>query len=69
MLPVLRFLVRLVAIADFLAFTAFLWLLAWLPWPGRHQVELLDAAGKVVDRIGIEVRGASARAPSAPARR
>ncbi|WP_354686888.1 penicillin-binding protein 1C [Cupriavidus necator] len=37
---------------------------AWLPWPGRHQVELLDAAGKVVDRIGIEVRGASVRAPS-----
>ncbi|MBP0621911.1 penicillin-binding protein 1C [Cupriavidus consociatus] len=42
---------------------------AWLPWPGRHQVELLDAAGKVVDRIGIEVRGASVRAPSTPARR
>ncbi|MDF3834882.1 penicillin-binding protein 1C [Cupriavidus basilensis] len=34
---------------------------AWLPWPGRHQVELLDAGGKVVDRIGIEVRGAVAR--------
>jgi len=42
---------------------------AWLPWPGRHQVELLDAAGKVVDRIGIEVRGASARAPDASAGR
>ncbi|AQV96083.1 penicillin-binding protein 1C [Cupriavidus necator] len=42
---------------------------AWLPWPGRHQVELLDAAGKVVDRIGIEVRGASVRAPATPAKR
>ncbi|SOY55583.1 Penicillin-binding protein, transglycosylase and transpeptidase [Cupriavidus taiwanensis] len=42
---------------------------AWLPWPGRHQVELLDAAGKVVDRIGIEVRGASVRAPVPAARR
>ncbi|WP_454711508.1 penicillin-binding protein 1C [Cupriavidus nantongensis] len=42
---------------------------AWLPWPGRHQVELLDAAGKVVDRIGIEVRGASVRAPAPAARR
>lgn len=42
---------------------------AWLPWPGRHQVELLDAAGKVVDRIGIEVRGASVRVPVAAARR
>ncbi|SPR95810.1 penicillin-binding protein 1C [Cupriavidus taiwanensis] len=41
---------------------------AWLPWPGRHQVELLDAAGKVVDRIGIEVRGASVRAPVPAAR-
>ncbi|SPA36092.1 Penicillin-binding protein, transglycosylase and transpeptidase [Cupriavidus taiwanensis] len=40
---------------------------AWLPWPGRHQVELLDATGKVVDRIGIEVRGASVRAPAANA--
>ncbi|MNN55181.1 hypothetical protein D3C81_1700430 [compost metagenome] len=34
---------------------------AWLPWPGRHRVELVDAAGKVVDDIGIEVRGASVR--------
>jgi penicillin-binding protein 1C len=34
---------------------------AWLPWPGRHQVELVDAAGKVVDQIRIEVRGASVR--------
>ncbi|WP_367394681.1 penicillin-binding protein 1C [Cupriavidus sp. Agwp_2] len=42
---------------------------AWLPWPGRHQVELLDAAGRVVDRIGIEVRGASVHSPSVPARR
>ncbi|QCC02750.1 penicillin-binding protein 1C [Cupriavidus necator H16] len=42
---------------------------AWLPWPGRHQVELLDASGKVVDRIGIEVRGASVRAPVPAAKR
>lgn len=35
--------------------------LAWLPWPGRHRVELVDASGKVVDDIGIEVRGASVR--------
>jgi penicillin-binding protein 1C len=39
---------------------------AWLPWPGRHEVALLDGAGKVVDRIGIEVRGAVAKV--APAR-
>lgn len=33
----------------------------WLPWPGRHQVELLDARGQVIDQIQIEVRGAGLR--------
>ncbi len=31
---------------------------AWLPWPGKHQVQLLNAQGKVVDEVRIEVRGA-----------
>lgn len=35
---------------------------AWMPWPGRHRVELLDAHGSVVHRIAIEVRGATLRA-------
>lgn len=30
----------------------------WLPWPGRHVVELLDAQGRVVDQVRLEVRGA-----------
>jgi len=30
----------------------------WLPWPGRHVIELVDGAGKVVDQRRIEVRGA-----------
>ncbi|GAA4341504.1 transglycosylase domain-containing protein [Variovorax defluvii] len=30
----------------------------WLPWPGRHVVELVDAHGKVVDHVRLEVRGA-----------
>jgi penicillin-binding protein 1C len=34
---------------------------AWLPWPGRHRVELTDARGQVLDRIQIEVRGAGVR--------
>jgi penicillin-binding protein 1C len=45
---------------------------AWLPWPGRHRVQLVDAAGKVVHEIGIEVRGAGVRAvgsQKAPLRR
>lgn len=39
--------------------------IAWLPWPGRHRVQLVDAGGKVVHEIGIEVRGAGVREASA----
>ncbi|QXL84492.1 penicillin-binding protein 1C [Comamonas sp. NLF-1-9] len=42
--------------------------LAWLPWPGRHKVELLGKGGEVLDSIALEVRGAVLRAP-APAQR
>ncbi|PTE02197.1 penicillin-binding protein 1C [Pandoraea apista] len=31
----------------------------WLPWPGRHTLELVDAAGAVRDSIRFEVRGAT----------
>ncbi|KXU92646.1 penicillin-binding protein 1C [Caballeronia megalochromosomata] len=31
---------------------------AWLPWPGRHVLELVDAHGDIVDKVGFEVRGA-----------
>ncbi|WP_428564725.1 penicillin-binding protein 1C [Ramlibacter sp.] len=34
---------------------------AWLPWPGRHRVQLVDAAGAVLDEVRIEVRGAGVR--------
>ena len=34
---------------------------AWLPWPGRHQVELVNAKGEVLDRIRLEVRGAGVK--------
>jgi penicillin-binding protein 1C len=42
----------------------------WLPWPGRHVVQLVDAGGKVADEIKFEVRGAGvreARAAHSPA--
>ncbi|WP_323120402.1 penicillin-binding protein 1C [Burkholderia alba] len=39
--------------------------LAWLPWPGRHVLELLDAKGAVADTVKFEVRGAVAR-PDVP---
>ncbi|MGU7770601.1 penicillin-binding protein 1C [Burkholderia sp. MR1-5-21] len=35
---------------------------AWLPWPGRHRLELVDARGNVADTISFEVRGAFAKA-------
>ena len=34
----------------------------WLPWPGRHVVQLLDASGQVADEIKLEVRGAGIKA-------
>ena len=33
----------------------------WLPWPGRHVVQLRDAQGAVQDEIRLEVRGAGVR--------
>ncbi|AJC20489.1 penicillin-binding protein 1C [Pandoraea pulmonicola] len=32
---------------------------SWLPWPGRHTLELVDAAGVVRDSVHFEVRGAT----------
>ncbi|MCX7256791.1 MAG: penicillin-binding protein 1C, partial [Polaromonas sp.] len=34
----------------------------WLPWPGRHLVQLQGANGKVADEIRLEVRGAGVKA-------
>jgi len=59
MLLILRFLVRLVAIADFIAVTALVWLLAWLPWPGRrHPVACLFGAWSrsFVRALGVDLR-------------
>ncbi len=30
----------------------------WLPWPGRHVVQLTGSNGQVLDEIRLEVRGA-----------
>ena len=37
----------------------------WQPWPGRYQITLSSASGQVLDRVQIEVRGASLRAGAA----
>ncbi|MES2423896.1 MAG: penicillin-binding protein 1C [Pseudomonadota bacterium] len=39
----------------------------WLPWPGRHVVQLLGARGEVLDEVRIEVRGAGVRVAQAAA--
>lgn len=31
---------------------------SWLPWPGRHVVQITDAQGQVLDEVRLEVRGA-----------
>ncbi|PVX86403.1 penicillin-binding protein 1C [Paraburkholderia unamae] len=36
---------------------------AWLPWPGKHRLELVDATGQVTDTVRFEVRGANAKPP------
>ncbi|MBB1073910.1 penicillin-binding protein 1C [Rhodoferax sp. 4810] len=33
----------------------------WLPWPGRHVVQITNAQGRVLDDIRLEVRGAGVR--------
>jgi penicillin-binding protein 1C len=34
----------------------------WLPWPGKHRLQLADTGGKVLDEVQIEVRGAGVKA-------
>jgi penicillin-binding protein 1C len=36
----------------------------WLPWPGRHVVQLLGSNGQVLDVVKIEVRGAGVKTAS-----
>ena len=37
----------------------------WLPWPGRHVVQITDGRGAMLDEIRLEVRGAGVK-PAAP---
>jgi penicillin-binding protein 1C len=32
----------------------------WKPWPGQHDISLIDSTGATLDRVNIEVRGAVA---------
>ena len=34
----------------------------WAPWPGRHELQLLDRAGRVLQVVRFEVRGAGLKA-------
>lgn len=35
--------------------------LDWAPWPGRHELQLLDRRGRVLQKVAFEVRGASVK--------
>ena len=37
----------------------------WMPWPGKHLLQLVDAKGDVLDQLRFEVRGALAK-PASP---
>ena len=37
----------------------------WLPWPGRHVVQLVGSSGQVLDEVKVEVRGAGLKTASA----
>jgi penicillin-binding protein 1C len=34
----------------------------WLPWPGRHVVQLANLRGDVLDEVKLEVRGTGVKA-------
>ncbi|GAB2879956.1 transglycosylase domain-containing protein [Paraburkholderia jirisanensis] len=38
----------------------------WPPWPGRHQLELVEADGSSTDTVHFEVRGAAVRSAAPP---
>lgn len=40
----------------------------WLPWPGRHRIQLKDGAGRLLDERRIEVRGAAVKPGARPPR-
>ncbi len=41
---------------------------AWAPWPGRHELQLKSADGRLLDTRRFEVRGAVLKAPTKPAK-
>ena len=39
----------------------------WMPWPGRHVVQIVDSRGTVLDEVKLEVRGAGVLGKQTPA--
>ncbi|MFP8781307.1 penicillin-binding protein 1C [Hydrogenophaga sp. RWCD_12] len=38
----------------------------WMPWPGRHRIEIVNARGELLDSVRIEVRGAGVKTSARP---
>ena len=43
--------------------------LSWAPWPGHHELALVDAQGHALDSVSFDVRGAQARPAGPPVRK
>ena len=43
--------------------------LSWAPWPGHHELALVDAQGHALDGVSFDVRGAQARPAGPPVRK
>lgn len=58
MLPLLRFIRRVLGCLDFIVFTSFLYVLSWLPWRGTHPVAWMFRAWcrSFVRALGVDVR-------------
>jgi 1-acyl-sn-glycerol-3-phosphate acyltransferase len=54
----LRFLWRVITVLDFIAFTALMYVLSWLPWRGRHPVKRLFGSWCrcFVRALGVDLR-------------
>ena len=42
--------------------------LRWAPWPGKHRLTRVGAAGQPLQTVGFEVRGAGTKAGKAAVR-
>ncbi|MBP8183920.1 MAG: hypothetical protein KAX88_07445, partial [Rhodoferax sp.] len=35
----------------------------WMPWPGRHAIQIVGPRGNIMDEVHVVVRGAGVKPP------